>query len=96
VRPGYHRIEARGGKAFISAYADRDSGNFALVAVNTRNTAVGQRFTLANFPAVNSVTPWITSSALSLSNRAPVAVSNSAFVYMLPAMSVVTFAGRAM
>ena len=95
VRPGYYRIDASGGKAFISAYHDTNSGNFVIVAVNTRSTALSHSFTLANFPAVSSVTPWITSSTMSLSNQAPISVSDSSFTYSLPSLSVVTFVGRA-
>src|SRR5208282_6861965 len=47
-----------------------------------------------NFPTVSSVTPWITSATMSLSNQTPVTVSSSSFTYTLPAMSVVTFVGQ--
>src|SRR5262249_26533659 len=43
---------------------------------------------------VTSVTPWITSSTLSLAAQSPLNVSNSVFVYTLPALSVVTFVGQ--
>ena len=99
VRPGYYRIDASttAGSAFISAFNDTNSGNFAIVAVNTNgSTAINQTFNLNNFPGtVTSVTPWITSATLSLSNQSPVAVSGSSFSYTLPARSVVTFVGRA-
>lgn len=94
VRPGYYRIDARGGKALVSAYNDTHSGNFAIVAVNTNSTAIGQTFILTNFPTVHLVTPWITSATMSLSKQIPVTVSDSSFAYTLPAMSVVTFVGR--
>jgi len=97
VRPGYYRIDtsASGGGASISAFDDTNSGNFAIVAVNTNAASINQTFDLSNFPyAVSSVTPWITSATLSLSNQAPVAVSGSLFSYTLPAQSVVTFVGR--
>jgi O-glycosyl hydrolase len=41
------------------------------------------------------VTPWITSSSLSLSAQPAVVVTNGSFSYTLPPLSVVTFAGQA-
>jgi glucuronoarabinoxylan endo-1,4-beta-xylanase len=96
VRPGYYRIGASNtGNALISAYKDTNSGAFAIVAVNTNNsTAISQTFNLSNFPTVSSVTPWITSSNLSLVGTNAVTVSGSSFIYTLPALSVVTFVGQ--
>jgi glucuronoarabinoxylan endo-1,4-beta-xylanase len=97
IRPGYHRIDASasGNSAFITAFNNTNSRQFAIVAVNTNaSTSIAQTFNLTNFPAVSSVTPWITSATLSLSNQTPVAVSGSSFTYTLPAQSVVTFAGQ--
>jgi glucuronoarabinoxylan endo-1,4-beta-xylanase len=96
VRPGYYRIDVTNNTAstLISAYNDTNSGNFAIVAVNPNSTDVTQLFNLTNFPAVSSVTPWITSGSLSLASQPPVLVANSSFSYLLPAFSVVTFVGR--
>ncbi len=96
VRPGYYRIDVTNNTSstLISAYNDTNSGNFAIVAVNPTSTGVTQLFNLTNFPAVSSVTPWITSGSLSLASQPPVLVTNSSFSYLLPAFSVVTFAGR--
>jgi len=95
VRPGYYRIGVSN-NAFssISAYKDTNSSSFAIVAVNPCYTTVTQIFNLANFPAVGSATPWITSSNLSLASQTPVTVSSAAFTYTLPALSVVTFVGQ--
>jgi glucuronoarabinoxylan endo-1,4-beta-xylanase len=94
VRPGYYRIGvANNGFTSISAYKDTNSGSFAIVAINSGFTTVTQVFNLTNFTA-SSVTPWITSGTLSLSNQSVVGVTNSAFTYPLPAMSVVTFVGQ--
>lgn len=98
VRPGYCRIDTSttAGSAFISAFSDTNSGNFAIVAVNTNgSTAINQTFIFTNFPIVTSVTPWITSATLSLSSQTPISVSGSSFTYTLPAQSVVTFVGQA-
>jgi glucuronoarabinoxylan endo-1,4-beta-xylanase len=94
VRPGFYRIGVSN-NAFtsISAYKDSHSSNFVIVAINSSFTSVTQIFDLTHFTA-SSVTPWITSAALSLSNRTPVAVANSSFSYALPALSVVTFVGQ--
>jgi hypothetical protein len=98
IRPGYHRIDASvsGNSAFITAFNNTNSGQFAIVAVNTNaSTSIAQTFNLNNFPGnVTSVTPWITSATLSLSNQSPVAVSGSSFSYTVPAQSVVTFVGQ--
>jgi glucuronoarabinoxylan endo-1,4-beta-xylanase len=94
VRPGYYRIGVTN-NAFtsISAYKDTNSGRFAIVAINPAFTTVTQVFNLASFTAT-SVTPWITSSSLSLASQSAIAVANSSFSCALPAMSVVTFVGQ--
>jgi glucuronoarabinoxylan endo-1,4-beta-xylanase len=95
VRPGDYRIDVANNNPLIciSAYKDTNSGNFAIVAVNPEPVAVTQVFNLTNFTA-GSVTPWITSSNLSLAFQPPLAVANASFAYALPALSVVTFAGQ--
>ena len=94
VRPNYYRIGVSN-NAFtsISAYKDTNSGSFAIIAINSSFTTVTQIFNLTNFTA-SSVTPWITSGTLSLASQSAVAVTNSAFTYALPALSVVTFVGQ--
>ncbi len=97
VRPNYYRIGVSNtSAALISAYKDSASPNFAIVAVNTNATAnQPQTFILTNFITTGSVTPWITSAAMSLSNQPPVAASGNSFSYSLPPLSVVTFVGQA-
>jgi glucuronoarabinoxylan endo-1,4-beta-xylanase len=94
VLPGFYRIGVTN-SAFtsISAYANTNSGNFAIVAINSSSSTATQIFDLTNFTAT-SVTPWVTSSNLLLASQAPVAVANSSFTYALPPLSVVTFAGQ--
>jgi glucuronoarabinoxylan endo-1,4-beta-xylanase len=94
VRPGYYRIGVSN-NAFtsITAYKDTNSGSFAIVVINYFSTTVTQVFYLANFTA-SSVTPWITSSNLSLASQSAIPVANSSFSGALPAMSVVTFVGQ--
>lgn len=94
VLPGFYRIcVTSNGFTSTSAYKDTNSGNFAIVAINSTSTNVIQTFDLTNFTAA-SVTPWITSGTLSLVSQAPVAVANSSFTYELPPLSVVTFVGQ--
>lgn len=97
VRPNYYRINVGNntGSAQVSAYKDTLSPAFALVAINSGLTVATQLFVFTNFTAA-AVTPWITSGSLSLTNLAVVAVSNGAFAYPLPALSVVTFVGQAL
>jgi glucuronoarabinoxylan endo-1,4-beta-xylanase len=97
VRPNYYRINVANytGTALISAYKDLGSANFAIVAVNSNTVALTQVFNLTNVANVSSVTPWVTTGSVSLTNLAPVAVVNSQFSYALPALSIVTFAGQA-
>jgi len=95
VRPNFYRIDATSSQssALISAYKDSASTAFAIVVVNTNAaTDVIQTFNLANFTAA-SVTPWVTSSTLSLAPQTAVSITNSSFTYDVPAMSVVTFVG---
>jgi glucuronoarabinoxylan endo-1,4-beta-xylanase len=97
VRPDFYRIDEGNNNPYAvlaSAYKDPASGKFAIVVTSTNSTATAQAFQLANFSAA-SVTPWITSSNLSLASQPPVAVSNSVFSYVIPPMSVVTFEGVA-
>ena len=98
VRPGYNRVGVTyaGSALLVSAYMDTTSSNFAIVAVNTNNSIdVNQTFSLANFPGASTVTPWITSSNLSLASQPPVTVTNLSFTYPILARSVVTFVGQA-
>ena len=98
VRPGNYRVDLANYNTYAviaSAYKDPVAGNFALVVANTNTTDTNQSFYFTNFTAA-AVTPWITSSNLSLAVQPPVTVSNSAFSYLIPAMSVVTFVGTAL
>jgi O-glycosyl hydrolase len=95
VRPNFYRIGATSSQssALISAYKDSASAAFAIVVVNTNAaTDVIASFDLTNFTAA-SVTPWVTSSTLSLAQQPAVNVTNSSFTYTVPAMSVVTLTG---
>lgn len=96
VRPGYYRIDVANntGAALISAYKDSLSPGFAMVAINTNPTPIAQTFSFTNLAGVSTVTPWLTTSNLSLASQMPVAVTNSSFTYWLPAFSIATFVGQ--
>jgi glucuronoarabinoxylan endo-1,4-beta-xylanase len=94
VRPGFHRLGvANTATDAVSAYKGAN-GKFAIVAVNSNSTDVAQTFSFTNCTVTKTVTPWITSSNLSLAAQAALAVTNSSFSYTVPAMSVVTFVGQ--
>src|SRR5262249_45119421 len=100
VRPDFNRIGVvtNSGAAMVSAYRDTNSVRFAIVAINPQTVnPIALTVTITNLTTnfVTSVTPWVTSSSLSLAAQTPVSVTNSVFVYTLPAMSVVTFVGQA-
>ncbi|HXI71537.1 MAG TPA: carbohydrate binding domain-containing protein [Verrucomicrobiae bacterium] len=96
VRPDFYRMDASNtSSALISAYKDSLSPRFAIVAINSSSTTVTQVFNLTNFTAATVLTPWITSSNLSLASQSSMAVTNSTCTYVLPAMSIVTFVGQA-
>jgi glucuronoarabinoxylan endo-1,4-beta-xylanase len=97
VRPGFVRIDATAtpqSGILVSAYKQTSSGNFAIVVINRNASSVSQEFSLAGFTS-SSVTPWITSASLNLSQQASVSVSESSFTFTLPADSITTFAGVA-
>ena len=95
VRPGFYRIDVASDadSAAVSAYKGAN-GAFAIVAVNPNSTGIAQAFSFTNCAVTNAVTPWITSSNLSLAAQAAATVANSSFTYTVPAMSVVTFVGQ--
>lgn len=93
VRPGYQRIDVTNGTSLlVTAFADPVSHNWAIVAINSSGSASAQTFNVAGSQA-SSVTPWVTSSTLSLAQQSPVPVSGGNFSYTLPAQSIVSLVG---
>lgn len=94
VRPGDYRVDvpANTGPLGITAFKDVPSGRFAIVAVNNTALPVTQNFNLQGI-TLSSVLPYVTSGTQSLAVQTPVAVAGSAFSYLVPANSVVTFSG---
>ncbi len=96
VRPNFYRIGVTnvGQLVQISSYKDLTNGSFAIVAINSANSNISQVFNLTNF-AATSITPWVTSATLSLASQTPISVTGNSFTSTLPAMSIVTFVGKA-
>jgi arabinoxylan arabinofuranohydrolase len=96
VRPGFNRIATtNNGGTLITAYRNTNSTDFVIVAINPTGISLTPTINLQNFPVVASVTPWMTSPDVSLAIQPDIAVTNSAFTYALPGLSVATFVGHA-
>jgi glucuronoarabinoxylan endo-1,4-beta-xylanase len=96
VRPGWHRIDATINPTagiYLSAYKDSTNSNFAIVVINTNASGTPITLNLNSFPAVSSVTPWVTSANLNLSAQTSLSVSGNSFTPTLAAQSVTTFVG---
>ena len=92
VRPNFHRLGTTNNSvALITAFKDPGSSNFVIVAANPSAYPVRQTFMLTNFPATGTMTQWVTSASLSLSNQGPINVTNNSFTYLLPEWTVVSF-----
>ena len=92
IRPNFYRVGATNNStALVSAYKDSASSNFVIVAANPSAYPVNQTFVLTNFPAMGTLTQWVTSASLSLSNQGPVSVAGNTFTYLLPAWTVISF-----
>jgi glucuronoarabinoxylan endo-1,4-beta-xylanase len=91
ARPGFYRIGVTNSTtALVTAFKDPLSSNFVVVAANPTAYPVNQTFTLVNFPVLGSLTQWVTSSSLSLSNQGTLGVTNGVVHYVLPAWTVVS------
>lgn len=96
VRPGWIRIDTTTNPqsgVYITAFKDPAENSYAIVAVNTNTSNSSQTFTFSGFPTTTSVTPWVTSSTLSLEGQSSLAVGTNSFSFPLPAQSVTTFVG---
>jgi O-glycosyl hydrolase len=96
VRPGWVRIDTTANPqsgVYVTAFKSPNETSFTIVAVNTNSSSTSQTFTLTGFPGATSVTPWVTSSTLSLAGQSSVAVDSNSFSFSLAAQSVTTFVG---
>ncbi len=95
VRPGYMRVSTTGDApsgVLISAYTNPADGTVAVVAINQNRSATPVSLFISG-AAPCEVTPWVTSDADSLADKAPLAVSDARFDATLEAQSVTTFVG---
>jgi glucuronoarabinoxylan endo-1,4-beta-xylanase len=93
VRPSWVRIGATAtpvSGVFVTAFKAPVSGNFAIVAVNQSSSGQPLEFALNGFTA-SSVTPWVTSASLSLTQQPSISATADTFSDTLPASSVTTF-----
>ncbi|HEY8344615.1 MAG TPA: carbohydrate binding domain-containing protein [Bacillota bacterium] len=98
VRPGYVRINAYSNPApdiYVTAYKDKASGKFAIVAINNGNEERTIEFNLNKFPRVKAVIPYRTSDTENLSKLGKIPVAKRAFRADLKAKSVTTFISAA-
>ena len=92
IRPGFVRVNATANPAtglYVSAFKRE---KLVIVAINQGTAATTQAFSISN-GALNTATPWLTSSTASLEAQPVIPVSGGAFTAMLPAESVTTFVG---
>ena len=94
VRPGYVRINTDTNpvsNVYVTAYKDKTSGRFAIVAINDGNEEQTIRLGLDEFPGLSGVIPYRTSDAEDLAKLGEIPVSNGAFFATLKARSVTSF-----
>lgn len=91
VRPGYLRYSATATPVtgvYVSAYAG--NGHQVIVAINSSSSAVTLPILIQN-QAVITVTPYQTSSSLSIFQLSPIVVTGNEFTATLPAQSITTY-----
>lgn len=97
VRPGWVRIDATHAPTSgvtVSAYKEPTGNNFAIVATNQNSSPSTVTFNMSGF-STTSVSPWVTSASLSLTQQPNIAVSGTSFTTTLAANSVTSFVGVA-
>jgi glucuronoarabinoxylan endo-1,4-beta-xylanase len=97
VRPGFVRIDAVANpvsNVFVSAYKDKATGKFAIVAINKGDVDQIVSFKLSDFPELNSVTAYRTSGSENLAKLPPIGISDGVFIASLKSKSVTTFVDR--
>jgi O-glycosyl hydrolase len=98
IQPGFVRVSATASPVsgvFVSAYdytgVKSYANHYAIVAINANSTPETVDFTLNNGSSVTSLTPYESTSSVSLAAQTAVTVSGGQFSYTLPAQSIVTF-----
>lgn len=93
IQPGYVRVSATANPlsgVYVSAYSNSSPSHYVIVAINANTSSESLTFALSN-GTITSVTPYESSSTLSLAAQSAVTVSSGQFNYTLPAQSIVTF-----
>lgn len=91
IRPGYLRYNATAMPVtgvYLSAYGG--NGRQVIVAINSTSSPVTLPMLIEN-QTVTSMTPYQTTSSLSVSQLTAVAVTNNEFTATLPAQSITTY-----
>jgi O-glycosyl hydrolase len=78
---------------YISAYKNRDTGEFTIVAVNDRDSAAALNILPDGF-ASGHLTPYITNDSLNMKQGHDLVSVDGKFQTALPPKSVVTFVGE--
>lgn len=91
VRPGWHRVAVtNSGPLLVTAFTNPTGTQSAVVVVNTSNNVVASQAFSVGTQLGSAVTPWVTSSTLSLASQSRVSISAGTLTYNIPANSVVT------
>ena len=91
VRPSYLRYNATAtpvAGVYLSAYGG--NGHQVIVAINSTNSPVTMPVVIQG-QSVTTMTPYQTTSSLSVSALSPIAVTNNEFSAILPAQSITTY-----
>ena len=94
IQPGFVRVSATAtpvAGVYVSAYSNASPSHYAIVVINSNTTSEALSFSLSNGSGVTSLTPYESTSSLSLAAQSAVPVSSGQFNYTLPAQSIVTF-----
>jgi glucuronoarabinoxylan endo-1,4-beta-xylanase len=91
VRPGYNMVAATASPQTnidISAY--KNGSKFVMIVLNRNSSSTSQKFIIQN-GAVNTFTPYVTSSTQNCTQRNDITVSSGSFTVTLDPLSVTTF-----
>ena len=95
VRPGWHAVATRNaGPLMVTAFQNEAQTDAAIVAVNSRSSAVQQQRFEVGAAMAGSVTPWLTSTDSLLVAQPAVPVVDGGFSYTIQPRAVMTFVGR--
>jgi glucuronoarabinoxylan endo-1,4-beta-xylanase len=93
IRPGYYRVDATANptsNVYVSAY--KGDNTLVIVAINTGNSSVSQKFTIQN-GTVSTVSSYATDNSRNLVAGSAINVTSNSFTAQLPAQSITTFVG---